>query len=268
MKTPIAVAALAAVLVVPCIAQSRVPADLQTAMKQRADALARADAATWGRLTGDNFVVVNGNGIVQTKAERIAQIKAGQPNGPSSAEHETVQMYGNTAVQRFQSTRDGIWVSFFWAKDRGGWRVAFAQVTPISPDSATVRHAIDEDNARFVESFKRGDAAGLASHYGDRAVMMLSNGPALEGAAAITQGFTEFLSNVSVPNFQLTTHDIIIDLGLAIERGAYEMTIHPKSGTAADIVDRGKYLTVRERQPDGSWKIIRDINNSDNPMPR
>src|SRR5438477_5249141 len=154
MKTPIAVAALAAVLVVPCIAQSRVPADLQTAMKQRADALARADAATWGRLTADNFVVVNGNGIVQTKAERIAQIKAGQPNGPGTAEHETVQMYGTTAVQRFQSTRNGIWVAFVWAKDRNGWRVSFAQVTPIFPDSAEVRHAIDQDNAQFVDAFK------------------------------------------------------------------------------------------------------------------
>ena len=116
--------------------------------------------------------------------------------------------------------------------------------------------------------FKRGDAAGLASHYGDGAVVMLSNGPALEGTAAIKQGFTDFLSNVSVPNYQLTTHDIIINPYYAIERGTYEMTIHLKSGTAADVVDRGKYLTVRERQPDRSWKIIRDINNSDTPMPR
>src|SRR5438270_13751287 len=100
IKTPTSVFALTAVLVIPCLSQARVPADLQTAMKQRADALARADAVTWGRLTGDNFVVINGNGIVQTKAERLAQIKAGQPNGPGTAEHETVQMYGTTAVHR------------------------------------------------------------------------------------------------------------------------------------------------------------------------
>jgi len=268
MKTSTFVFALTAVLVVPCVGQSRVPADLRTAMKQRADALQHADAATWSRLTGDNFAVVNGNGIVQTKAERLAQIKAGNPNGPSSVEHETVQMYGTTALQRFQSARDGIWLTIVWSKDRMGWRVVFAQVTPIVPDSAAVSRAIDEDNARFVDAFKRGDAAGLVSHYGDSAVVMLANGPALEGTAAIKQGFTDFLSNVSVPNFQLTTHDIIINSYYAIERGSYEMTIHPKSGTAADVVDRGKYLTVRERQPDGSWKIIRDMNNSDSPPPK
>ena len=57
---------------------------------------------------------------------------------------------------------------------------------------------------------------------------------------------------------------------------------HPVWGTAADSGDLGvtvglskistgsdayigKYLTVWKHQPDGSWKIIRDINNSDQP---
>jgi uncharacterized protein (TIGR02246 family) len=131
-----------------------------------------------------------------------------------------------------------------------------------------VRHAIDAGNARFVESMKRSDAAGLASYYADGAVVMLPNGPAWEGTAGIKQGFTDFFSNLAVPDFQLTTHDVIVELGTAVERGTYDMTIHPKNGTGADITDRGKYITVWERQPDGSWKISRDISNSDNPMPR
>lgn len=265
MKTPAIAVALAAVITTPSFAQ-RVPADLQTAIRQRADALQRADAATWGRLTADNFVVVTGNGMVQTKAERIAQIKAGQPNGPSSAEHETVQVYGNTAVQRVQSTPDGIWVAFVWVKGPSGWRVTYAQVTPIIPDSATVWRAIAEGNARFSDSFTHGDAAGLAAHYADGAVVMLANGPAWDGTAAIKQGFTDLLANVSVPKVQLTTHDIVIDWGNAIERGTYEMTIHPRSGTGTDVSDKGKYITVWERQPDGTWKIIRDISNSDHPV--
>ena len=268
MKTPAAVAALVAVLVVPCAGQSRIPAELQTAMKQRADALQRGDAATWDRLTADSFMVVAANGRLQSKADRLAQIKAGRPNGPSSAEHETVQMYGTNAVQRFQSTRDGIWVAFVWTKERSGWRVAYAQLTPITPDSAAVRHAIDADNARFSDAFKRGDAAAMATHYGEGAVVMLANAPAWDGTAAIKQGLTDFFSNVSVPNFQLTTHDVIVGPDYAIERGTYEMTIHPKSGTGADVNDKGKYLTVWELQQDGSWKIIRDISNSDNPVSR
>lgn len=265
MKTPTAVALLAALLVAPCLSQTPVPADLKTAMKQRAEALSRADAATWGRLTADNFVVVTGNGALQTKAQRVAQIKAGQPNGPSSVEHETVQVYGNTAVQRFQSTRDGIWVAFVWAKDSNGWRVTYAQVTPIIPDSASVRNAIDANNARFIESMKRGDAAATAAQYDSDAVVMLSGTTAWEGANAITQGFTALFNGATVPDFKLTTREVIIVAGAAIERGAYEMTTHPKSGPGADVVDKGKYLTVWAQQPDGSWKIHYDTSNSDNP---
>lgn len=268
MKTATAVVLLAALFVAPCLSQTPIPADLKTAMKQRADALSRSDAATWGRLTADNFVVVAGNGAVQTKAGRIAQIKAGQPNGPSSVEHETVQMYGTTALQRFESAKDGIWVTFVWSKGRSGWRVIFAQVTPIVPDSATVARAIDANNTRFSDSFERGDAAALASAYANGAVLMLANTPAWEGADAIRQGFTGFLSNATVPNFKLTVQDIIIDAGNAIERGTYEMTIHPKSGAGPDMTDKGKYIAVWELQPDGTWKIIRDISNSDSPPPK
>lgn len=265
MKTLAAGAALAAVLVVPCFAQSRVPADLRAAMKQRADALAHTDAATWARLTTDNFVVVNAGGVVQTKADRVAQLKAGQANAPTSVEHETVQMYGTTAVQRFQSSRDGIWVAFVWTKDKSGWRVAYAQATPIFPDSATVWHTIGDANARFAAAFKRGDAATMAANYADDAVVMMDQGPALEGNAAIKQGFAQFVGEDSVTNVALSTHDILLLPYTAIERGGYELTSHRKSTPAAETTVKGKYITVWQQQADGSWKIVRDISNSDNP---
>ena len=41
------------------------------------------------------------------------------------------------------------------------------------------------------------------------------------------------------------------------------MTIQPKSGKP--VQDRGKFLTVWKKQPDGSYKAIRDIFNSDLP---
>jgi hypothetical protein len=42
--------------------------------------------------------------------------------------------------------------------------VAFAQVTPIFPDSATVWRTIGDANARFAAGFKRGDAATMAAN--------------------------------------------------------------------------------------------------------
>ena len=42
---------------------------------------------------------------------------------------------------------------------------------------------------------------------------------------------------------------------------AYAMTMKPKTG--ASIADVGKYLSVWQKQSDGSWKMVRDISNSD-----
>jgi ketosteroid isomerase-like protein len=43
--------------------------------------------------------------------------------------------------------------------------------------------------------------------------------------------------------------------------GAYELTANDTSGKP--INDRGKYLEVWERQPDGTWKCVADMWNSD-----
>jgi hypothetical protein len=66
-----------------CLAASRVvaqvPADLQKTMEERDQALTKADAATWDRLTADDFTLVDETGTFMTKAQRLAQIKTQKP---------------------------------------------------------------------------------------------------------------------------------------------------------------------------------------------
>jgi uncharacterized protein (TIGR02246 family) len=49
-------------------------------------------------------------------------------------------------------------------------------------------------------------------------------------------------------------------------RGVYRATLTPKQGGAPISID-GKYMTILARQKDGSWKIHRDIFNSNGPPP-
>jgi ketosteroid isomerase-like protein len=48
-------------------------------------------------------------------------------------------------------------------------------------------------------------------------------------------------------------------------QGAYTMTM-TDSKTKKPMTDKGKYLTIFSKQPDGSWKAIADTFNSDSPM--
>lgn len=241
-------------------AQTRVPPDLRKAMDQRIAAGAQADVATWDRLTADNFVLILPNGSTRTKAERLAQLRAAQPGPAAIVTNERVLMLGNTAVQRFQIP--GTWVLEIWTMNRGMWRVTLAQTSQVSGDSATVRQAIDAVNVRFTSAFKHGDADSIIALYTNDAVQLNPNFPAWEGSAAIKQAFAGFFNAMTISDASFTTHDIVIAGNKAIERGSYALRLKPKNG-GAEIADRGKYVTTWERQPDGSWKIIRDISNTD-----
>ena len=121
---PVAFALLCSV---PAALGAQVPADLQTAMKTRDEALAKVDAATWDRLTTDDFTVVTADGKLMTKAERLAQLKTEKPMTRGPKEQLQIKRYGDAFVRRFRS--GDIWVMDVWTKDPQGWRVGAVQVT-------------------------------------------------------------------------------------------------------------------------------------------
>ncbi len=134
---------------------------------------------------------------------------------------------------------------------------------PSAQDTAAVRSAIEAANAKFVDAFKRGDKAGLMANYADDAVIMMPNEVAWRGKAELDKGFTSVLKQMSFKEGGAKTEDVMLAGDLAVETGTSAWTFQPKSG--AEVREKGKYLTVWKRQADGSWKIIRDINNSDLP---
>ena len=128
-------------------------------------------------------------------------------------------------------------------------------------DVAAVKQSIEEANARFLDALSKGDVPTAGNNYAEDAVVMMPNMPAWQGKSAIVDGFTGFLGEYKLSNGKPTTTDVMIAGDLAIETGTFEWTITPKKGAA--VTDKGKYLTVWKKQADGTWKIIRDINNSD-----
>ena len=132
-----------------------------------------------------------------------------------------------------------------------------------SPDAASVKAAIMAANSKFLDAFKRGDTAGMSASYADDAVLMMPNEGAWRGRAAIDQGLSSFVDQMSFKDGANVTTDVMVGGDLAVETGTYAWTLQPKTG--AEITDKGKYLTIWKRQADGSWKIVRDINNTDLP---
>jgi hypothetical protein len=110
---------------------AQVPAELREAMRARDEAVAKADSATWDRLTTEDFTAVLADGTLLTKSQRLAQFKTLKAMTPAPAQ-EQIQHYGDVFVRRqlrqVRGTGAG-WVLEIWVKDAKGWRVAAVQVT-------------------------------------------------------------------------------------------------------------------------------------------
>jgi hypothetical protein len=68
---------------------------------------------------------------LQTKAERLVQLKGEKPEPPTKPVQERFSRYGDTVIHRTQ-WQDGSWVMTVWVKDGSNWRAAAVQATAAS----------------------------------------------------------------------------------------------------------------------------------------
>ena len=132
---------------------------------------------------------------------------------------------------------------------------------PATTDVATVRAVIEEANAKWAGAMVAADVPTIVANYADDGVMMQPGMPAVSGRAAVEEAIKGMLASMKVDSASFTTNDVKVGGDMAIETGSFRMTMTPKGGKPTN--DVGKYVTVWQKQADGSWKVIRDISNSD-----
>ena len=120
--------------------------------------------------------------------------------------------------------------------------------------------AIDAVREAHVTAINNGDIDAWASVFADDAVQMPPQSPANRGTRSIRTWCESFLSPYHATFMQLAC-ELHVAGRWAFERGSYRITLSPKAG-GESMQDIGKYLTVYERKEGGSWRIARDIWNS------
>ncbi len=116
-----------------------------------------------------------------------------------------------------------------------------------------------------VAALNAGDAEGWAGCFTEDAVQMPPHFGANAGKAAI-EGWSKGFLGMFACRFSLSVDEVQATDDWAFERGRYDITLTPKAG-GESMDDNGKYITLYQRQSDGSWKIARDIWNSSVPLP-
>ena len=128
--------------------------------------------------------------------------------------------------------------------------------------SAEDEKAIRDADVAWAKAATAGDAAALTAFYAGDAVLMPPGSPALRGTDEINKFFTGMTGAYSTP-FELKTAAVEGRGDLAISTGDYSVTLTPKQKGAKPLpTEEGKYLGVMKKQPDGSWKLIYDMWNT------
>ncbi len=131
--------------------------------------------------------------------------------------------------------------------------------------STAERQAIDRVRDAHVAALNRGDADAWVALFTEDGVQMPPNASANVGRPMIRSWVEALLAPFRL-EFALAVDEVRAAGAWAFERGTYRIALMPKAGGDA-LRDTGKYITIYERQPDGAWRMARDIWNSNHPSP-
>jgi uncharacterized protein (TIGR02246 family) len=134
----------------------------------------------------------------------------------------------------------------------------------IEADVAAIQ-ALTEAWGAAVEA---GDVAALVALRTDDIVQMPPDAPITRGKQALEDFYRGLYEQFSVEGTWPVagTEEIVVADGWAYHLSEYILRISPKAGGQA-IEERGKIVVICEQQPDGSWKLAREIWNRSSPPP-
>ena len=120
--------------------------------------------------------------------------------------------------------------------------------------------AIDEVWRKYESSVNAGDAAKWGSLWTDDGIQMPPDTKSILGRKSIEKSVADSLSTFDNDQ-DITVLETEVSGDWAFSRGTWISTLTPKQEGQSYLID-GKFMTVFHRQADGSWKIYRDIHNS------
>jgi ketosteroid isomerase-like protein len=123
---------------------------------------------------------------------------------------------------------------------------------------ADVRHA-------FAEALRAGDAETASRAYSEGATLLAPSAELIRGRTAI-ESFWKAGIEAGVCEVDLDVMQVERQNGLAYEVGSYALRLDPLDG--GSVVDRGLYLLVHERQPEGCWRWAVEMFNPKAPADR
>ena len=123
--------------------------------------------------------------------------------------------------------------------------------------------AVAEADQAWAAAFDAKDDARVMSFLDPGAAVFISNQPPATTPSEIADVFKPILSQDVTFHWHLLHVELSSTGDMAFTDGSYEVSYVGSSGNTVN--DKGKYITIWRLQKDGSWKVLRDIGNTNLP---
>lgn len=125
--------------------------------------------------------------------------------------------------------------------------------------------AIGYFNQRYLQAINDGDIDTLSRLTTEDHIMLAPGRPPLVGKQANDSANRRAFELFDIDE-TWTPLETVVAGDWAYQRGTYSVKAVPKSGADARTVT-GNFLRIYKRQPNGEWRMIRDMFNSGQPGP-
>lgn len=135
-----------------------------------------------------------------------------------------------------------------------------------TPQGAVLQAGVDSAANRLLTALRADAPDSLMALMAEDVVIMPPNEAVLRGKAAVRAWYEQFLTQMRTSSLTITNREVLIGGDWATEVAAFECALVPAAG-GAPVIDRGSYVQVWHREPDGRWLFSREVWNSTSPLP-
>jgi ketosteroid isomerase-like protein len=129
---------------------------------------------------------------------------------------------------------------------------------PRDTHDADVR-SITEGEVLWVRHWSTRDAERIVAHYSEDAAVMAPNMAPAIGREAILEMVKQLVRDGEFAfTFEAARVDVARSGDYGYVQGSYTLTMTDLS-TKKPVTDRGSYLRIYRKQPDGAWKVVQEI---------
>jgi ketosteroid isomerase-like protein len=130
---------------------------------------------------------------------------------------------------------------------------------------ATDESAIRAADAQWSKTAASKDLDAAVSYYSDEATVLPPNAPMAKDKQTIRAVWAPLVAPGVDTSWQLTKVEVSRSGELGYVVGVYQVKAKDAQGNSS--TESGKLVEVWKKQPDGKWKCVADIFNSDMPLP-